>query len=90
MVSEEGIYRKYPGMIRINLLPSVCDLNVSKRLLACALSALKVNSVTGVHVVVGRNDHYMRSFLGKLGFSELPSADRIFDDARDILFVRTI
>lgn len=78
---DEQVYRKFPALIRMNILISVCDPNVAKRLLVCALSALKMHCVTGVHVPVPIDDQYMRNFFSKLGFAELPTEQQVLKNS---------
>ncbi|KAK7484904.1 hypothetical protein BaRGS_00023824 [Batillaria attramentaria] len=67
-VSEE-IYRCYPSVLRLDILPNrMCDPAVPRRLLACALCALKAAGSYGVHTELNAGDEFMADFYAKLGF----------------------
>lgn len=67
-VTDE-IYRCYPSVLRLDILASrMCDPAVPRRLLACALCALKAAGSYGVHTELNAGDEFMADFYGKLGF----------------------
>ncbi|KAK7484918.1 hypothetical protein BaRGS_00023838 [Batillaria attramentaria] len=81
---KEEIHRCYPSVLRLDVLPNrMCDSAVPRRLLACALCALKGAGSRGVHTKLNSSDKYMIDFYAKLGFfpiatTEAPSLDVVY------------
>ncbi|KAK3590145.1 hypothetical protein CHS0354_041199 [Potamilus streckersoni] len=69
----EDVYIRFPSVIRLDVFPSrVVDPAMPKRLLACALAALKTSGSVGVHVELNVGDKCMADFYRMLGFFVLP------------------
>ncbi|XP_042909994.1 protein O-GlcNAcase isoform X1 [Parasteatoda tepidariorum] len=65
------VYLHHPSILRMNILPSVSDSSVPKRMLTCILSTLKANGSHGVFVDVTVGDKNIVDFFSKLGFLEI-------------------
>lgn len=66
----------FPSVVRIDVLSSrMEDLALSKRLLACALCALKAKGSTGVHVQLNATDKYMQEHYRLLGFIPIKTGE---------------
>ncbi|XP_041371217.1 protein O-GlcNAcase-like isoform X1 [Gigantopelta aegis] len=77
----ESIHKRYPSVLRLDVVPSRReDLAVSKRLLACVLSALKASGSIGVHCELNVGDKYMMDFYAKLGFFPIGGPDCISEE----------
>ncbi|XP_005109147.1 protein O-GlcNAcase [Aplysia californica] len=80
MVPEE-VYTLYPSVLRLDILPTrVEDPAIPRRLLACALSALKSCGSKGAHCVLSVGDKFMVDFYSKLGFFPVSAVDKPGDD----------
>lgn len=72
----ESVHNLYPACIRIDFIPPrVVDHSVPKRLLACAMAALKTNGATGIHVEMNIGDKSMIDHYQRLGFTQLTVPD---------------
>ncbi|KAJ8026164.1 Protein O-GlcNAcase [Holothuria leucospilota] len=71
---------QFPSLLRLDILPKVQDVGVTKNLLACVLSALKSNGSCGAHVEVLVGERNQLEFYTKLGFFELPKTDFTSED----------
>jgi hypothetical protein len=70
----------FPALIRLDVLTSrMEDLAVTKRLLACALSALRAKGATGVHVELSVGDKCMLEHYRLLGFVPVKDSDNLED-----------
>ncbi|GBM18064.1 Protein O-GlcNAcase [Araneus ventricosus] len=67
----EIVYVHHPSTLRMNILPTVSDPSVPKRMLTCILSTLKANGSHGVFVDVTVGDKNIVDFFSKLGFLEI-------------------
>ena len=78
----EDVYTLYSSVLRLDMLSArVEDPAVPRRLLACALSALKCCGSKGAHVVLSASDKCMAEFYSKLGFFPVaPQIDRPGDE----------
>ncbi|GIY72380.1 hypothetical protein CDAR_594351 [Caerostris darwini] len=65
------VYIHHPSTLRMNILSSVNDPSVPKRMLTCILSTLKANGSHGVFVDVTVGDKNIVDFFSKLGFLEI-------------------
>ncbi|GFY71708.1 protein O-GlcNAcase [Trichonephila inaurata madagascariensis] len=65
------VYVHHPSTLRMNILPTVNDPSVPKRMLTCILSTLKANGSHGVFVDVTVGDKNIVDFFSKLGFFEI-------------------
>ena len=81
----EDVYQRYPSVLRLDILASrLTDPAVPRRLLACALCALKAAGSCGVHTELNAGDEFMADVYAKLGFitvgteSEKSSEDMIY------------
>ncbi|KAK3094526.1 hypothetical protein FSP39_002884 [Pinctada imbricata] len=76
----ESVLQRYPSIVRVDFIPPrVEDYSVPKRLLACALTALKTRGSIGVHVEMNVGDKCMIDHYQRMGF--LPIAtDSTCDD----------
>lgn len=71
----------YPSACRIDFIPErVVDYSVPKRLLACALSAMKSSNSTGIHVEMNVGDKCMIDHYRRLGFFPVSGPDCNMDD----------
>ncbi|XP_022670816.1 protein O-GlcNAcase-like isoform X3 [Varroa destructor] len=68
-------YPAYPSLLVMALLPQIDDGSLAKRLLACAIAALKANGSHGAHVKLNAADHNMINFYARLGFQEICRED---------------
>lgn len=72
----ESLSLLYPASIRIDFIPPrVIDHSVPKRLLACAMAALKTNGAVGIHVEMNIGDKSMIDHYRGLGFAQLMVPD---------------
>ncbi|XP_067658017.1 protein O-GlcNAcase-like isoform X2 [Haliotis asinina] len=78
----EVLYKRYPSLLRVDVLPNrIEDPAVPKRLLACALCAVKTSGSIGVHCELTVGDKYMMDCYAKLGFVPITGPDCMSDDA---------
>ena len=81
----EEVYHRYPSVLRLDILASrLTDPAVPRRLLACALCALKAAGSYGAHTELNAGDEFMADIYAKLGFvttgseSDKSSEDMIY------------
>ncbi|KAL0277400.1 UNVERIFIED_CONTAM: hypothetical protein PYX00_004697 [Menopon gallinae] len=67
----ELIHNQHSSVMTCEILASVADQSVAKRLLACLLAALRANGSFGVYVAVDPRDRGVFEFYTKLGFIEI-------------------
>ncbi|KAK6633028.1 hypothetical protein RUM43_012771 [Polyplax serrata] len=67
----ELVHNQYPSVMTCEVLASVADQSVAKRLLACLLAALRANGSFGVYVATEAKDRSAFEFYSKLGFLEI-------------------
>lgn len=85
---KEAVYQSYPSVLRLDVLVSrMYDPAVPRRLLACALCALKAVGSKGVHTKLNSGDKFMMDFYSKLGFFSIPPAE---DDPEVVYMGRLI
>lgn len=64
-----SVTQRYPSLIRLDFIPArVEDYSVPKRLLACAVMALKTSGSTGIHVEMNVGDKCMIDHYQRMGF----------------------
>lgn len=64
-----SVTQRYPSVIRLDFIPArVEDYSVPKRLLACAVMALKTSGSTGIHVEMNVGDKCMIDHYQRMGF----------------------
>ncbi|KAL8621289.1 hypothetical protein ACOMHN_008114 [Nucella lapillus] len=81
---KEAVYLSYPSVLRLDVLVSrMYDEAVPRRLLACALCALKAVGSKGVHTKLNSGDQFMVDFYSKLGFCPIPPAQ----DDPDVVYM---
>ncbi|XP_075303485.1 LOW QUALITY PROTEIN: protein O-GlcNAcase [Anarrhichthys ocellatus] len=61
----------FPSQLRLDALPELVDVSVSRTLLTALLAALKANGSQGVFCEVQPTDRHRLEFLTKLGFLEI-------------------
>uniref|UniRef100_A0A3Q2P3T8 protein O-GlcNAcase n=1 Tax=Fundulus heteroclitus TaxID=8078 RepID=A0A3Q2P3T8_FUNHE len=66
----DSLIYHFPSQLRLDALPELVDVSVSRTLLTSLLTALKANS-QGVFCEVQPTDHQRLEFLTKLGFLEI-------------------
>ncbi|XP_033757465.1 protein O-GlcNAcase-like isoform X2 [Pecten maximus] len=65
----ETVLQKYQSAVRVDFIPNrVVDYSVPKRLLACALNAIKSSGSEGVHVEMNVGDKCMIDHYRRIGF----------------------
>lgn len=70
----------FPSVLRLDVLSDrMEDLAVTKRLLACSLSALKACGSKGVHVELSVGDKCMLEHYRLLGFQVVKNSDTLDD-----------
>lgn len=70
----------FPALVRLDVLSSrMEDLAVTKRLLACALSAVKAKGCTGVRVELSVGDKCMLEHYRLLGFLPVKETENLED-----------
>ncbi|GFN82438.1 cell division cycle-associated protein 7-like [Plakobranchus ocellatus] len=80
IISDE-VYSQFPSVLRLDVLPNrVEDPALPRRLLACALCALKCNGSKGVHCELSIGDKFLMDFYTKLGFFPVTPMDEIGED----------
>lgn len=67
----EAIHSQHPSVMASEILATVSDQSVSKRLLACLLAALRANGSFGVYTTIDSRDRGDLDFYSKLGFVEI-------------------
>jgi len=66
----------FPSVVRLDVLTGrMEDLAVTKRLLSCALSALRAKGSTGVHVELNVGDKCMLEHYRLLGFAQVKNSE---------------
>ncbi|XP_076437462.1 protein O-GlcNAcase-like [Babylonia areolata] len=81
---KEAVYLSYPSVLRLDVLVSrMYDPAVPRRLLACALCALKAVGSRGVHTKLNSGDKFMMDFYSKLGFFAVTTTE----DDPDVLYM---
>jgi len=76
--TPECVTSMFPAVVRLDVLSDrMEDLAVTKRLLACTLSAMKESGCTGVHVELSVGDKYMLEHYRMLGFQPIKDSDLI-------------
>ncbi|KAL8621286.1 hypothetical protein ACOMHN_008111 [Nucella lapillus] len=78
----EDVHGRYPSILRLDILAGrLADPAVPRRLLACALCALKAAGSCGVHTELNAGDEFMADIYAKLGFITVVSeSDKSSDD----------
>ncbi|XP_054709720.1 protein O-GlcNAcase-like [Uloborus diversus] len=74
------VHEHHPSILCMNILPSVNDSSVPKRMLTCILSTLKANGSHGVFTEVTVGDKNIVDFFSKLGFQEIAHPGFTCDD----------
>ncbi|KAG8202078.1 hypothetical protein JTE90_010441 [Oedothorax gibbosus] len=77
----ETVYVNHPSVLRMNILSTVTDSSIQKRMLTCIFSTLKANGSHGVFVEVTVGDKNIVESYSKLGFVELAHSGLQNDDA---------
>uniref|UniRef100_A0A3Q2GMF2 protein O-GlcNAcase n=1 Tax=Cyprinodon variegatus TaxID=28743 RepID=A0A3Q2GMF2_CYPVA len=67
----DSLLYHFPSQLRLDALPELVDISVSRTLLTALLTALKANGSQGVFCEVQPTDHQRLEFLTKLGFLEI-------------------
>ncbi|KAK5848543.1 hypothetical protein PBY51_006148 [Eleginops maclovinus] len=67
----ESLLFHFPSQLRLDALPELVDISVSRTLLTAMLTALKANGSQGVFCEVQPTDRQRLEFLTKLGFLEI-------------------
>uniref|UniRef100_A0A674PQH8 protein O-GlcNAcase n=1 Tax=Takifugu rubripes TaxID=31033 RepID=A0A674PQH8_TAKRU len=67
----DSLLYHFPSQLRLDALPELVDISVSRTLLATLLTALKANGSQGVFCEVQPTDRQRLEFLTKLGFLEI-------------------
>lgn len=67
----ESLLYHFPSQLRLDALPELVDVSVSRTLLTALLTALKANGSQGVFCEVQPTDRQRLEFLTKLGFLEI-------------------
>uniref|UniRef100_A0A1A8HL10 protein O-GlcNAcase n=1 Tax=Nothobranchius korthausae TaxID=1143690 RepID=A0A1A8HL10_9TELE len=67
----DSLLYHFPSQLRLDALPELVDVSVSRTLLTALLTALKANGSQGVFCEVQPTDHQRLEFLTKLGFLEI-------------------
>nr|XP_061816114.1 protein O-GlcNAcase-like isoform X2 [Nerophis lumbriciformis] len=67
----DSLVHHFPSQLRLDALPELVDVSVSRTLLAALLTALKANGSQGVFCEVQPTDRQRLEFLTKLGFLEI-------------------
>lgn len=71
LAAPDIVYQHHPSILRMNVLSTVSDPSVPKRMLTCILSTLKANGSHGVFCEVTVGDKNIVEFFSKLGFLEI-------------------
>lgn len=67
----DSLLYHFPSQLRLDALPELVDVSVSRTLLTSLLTALKANGSQGVFCEVQLTDRQRLEFLTKLGFLEI-------------------
>ncbi|KAM8899126.1 protein O-GlcNAcase [Spinachia spinachia] len=67
----DSLLYHFPSQLRLDALPELVDVSVSRTLLTALLTALKANGSPGVFCEVQPTDRQRLEFLTKLGFLEI-------------------
>uniref|UniRef100_A0A8C2YZA1 protein O-GlcNAcase n=1 Tax=Cyclopterus lumpus TaxID=8103 RepID=A0A8C2YZA1_CYCLU len=67
----DSLLYHFPSQLRLDALPELVDVSVSRTLLTALLTALKANGSQGVFCEVQPTDRQRLEFLTKLGFLEI-------------------
>lgn len=67
----DSLVYHFPSQLRLDALPELVDISVSRTLLTALLTALKANGSQGVFCEVQPTDRQRLEFLTKLGFLEI-------------------
>ncbi|XP_068443728.1 protein O-GlcNAcase isoform X2 [Clinocottus analis] len=67
----DSLLYHFPSQLRLDALPELVDVSVSRTLLTALLTALKANGSQGVFCEVQPTDRHRLEFLTKLGFLEI-------------------
>ncbi|XP_074480818.1 protein O-GlcNAcase isoform X2 [Sebastes fasciatus] len=67
----DSLLYHFPSQLRLDALPELVDVSVSRTLLTALLTALKANGSQGVFCEVQPTDRQRMEFLTKLGFLEI-------------------
>ena len=77
----ECVLEKFISAVRIDFIPHrVIDYAVPKRLLMCAINAMKTNGSAGVHVEMNVGDKCMIDHYLRLGFFPITVNDPLMED----------
>ncbi|XP_021351407.1 protein O-GlcNAcase-like isoform X2 [Mizuhopecten yessoensis] len=84
----ETVLQKYQSVVRVDFIPSrVVDYSVPKRLLACALNAIKSGGSEGVHVEMNVGDKCMIDHYRRIGFFPITLQPQ---DPEDVVYLGRI
>uniref|UniRef100_A0A3P9CD85 protein O-GlcNAcase n=1 Tax=Maylandia zebra TaxID=106582 RepID=A0A3P9CD85_9CICH len=67
----DSLLYHFPSQLRLDALPELVDISISRTLLTALLTALKANGSQGVFCEVQPTDRQRLEFLTKLGFLEI-------------------
>ncbi|XP_041635817.1 protein O-GlcNAcase [Cheilinus undulatus] len=67
----DSLLYHFPSQLRLDALPELVDVSISRTLLSALLTALKANGSQGVFCEVQPTDRQRLEFLTKLGFLEI-------------------
>uniref|UniRef100_A0A8C9ZYS2 Si:dkey-183c6.8 n=1 Tax=Sander lucioperca TaxID=283035 RepID=A0A8C9ZYS2_SANLU len=67
----DSLIYHFPSQLRLDALPELVDVSVSRTLLTALLTALKANGSQGVFCEVQPTDRQRLEFLTKMGFLEI-------------------
>ncbi|XP_074601301.1 O-GlcNAcase [Brevipalpus obovatus] len=86
----DAMYKAYPSLIYMDILPLVTDTSVPKRLLSLVLAALKVNGSNGVTTRFSTRDENVIDFYLKLGFQEISIPKEESLESNDLFLGRNL
>ena len=70
-----AVLERYKGCLQVAILPSVADASLLKRMVACALAALRTSGCFGAHVRVPCGDMGARERLANVTFTPIESVE---------------
>lgn len=68
-----SVYSNTPSLVKMNILPTVCDLSIFKRMMACLLSAFKANGSKGAYCEVSVGDKNIINMYTGLRYFQVPN-----------------
>lgn len=78
---SEMVYSRHPSVIRLDIITHrITDPAVPKRLLACALCAIKTNGSPGVHCELNVGDKFLVDFYSHMGFFPLSGPEVVGEE----------